>query len=296
MYLFSNFSKDKVFLDEPLSKHSSFKIGGPADILIIPDTKEELLECVEICTKNKTPFFILGRGSNILFTDKGVRGVVIKTTNLKEISKTDDNLIYAQAGVNLSALANFLLKENLAGFEFASGIPGNLGGAIYMNAGAYGEELKDVIHSVEVIRNNKQEILTNQQMLFDYRHSIAQEEDIVILGAYLSFVDGDPEAIKQKSLSLNKKRIQSQPLDMPNAGSTFRRPENNFAGKLVEDIGLKGYAIGGAQVSEKHAGFIVNTGDATAQDVMDLVEYIKKEVYAQTNVRLVEELKIIGER
>lgn len=295
MNVFSSISKDKFLENEPMSKHTSFQAGGPADVLFTPTEVAELLEVVDLCKQEDVPYYLIGRGSNVLFTDKGFRGVVIQTTALKTMFK-EGELIYAAAGVNLASLSNFLLKEGLSGFEFASGIPGSVGGAIYMNAGAYGEEMREVITWVEVFRDGKIEKISAEDMKFGYRHSLAKEEQMVILGGYFTFVPKDPEEIREKILRLNGLRLSKQPLELPSAGSTFKRPPGHFAGKLIQDSELMGYRIGGAQVSTKHAGFIVNINRATATDIMALVAHVKQTVYDKYQVTLEEELVIVGER
>lgn len=291
------FNEKIVYLNEPMKKHTSFKIGGPADILLLPDKIEDIIKCIKFCKENNIPLYIMGNGTNLLVRDKGYRGVIIKISKrFNKISKEDNGLIYAEAGNYLSSLANFFLKEELKGFEFASGIPGTLGGAIYMNAGAYGSEIKDVIHSVDILDEHGNIMaLSSDEMNFGYRTSIAKEKKLIIMGARFKSNKGNKTDIKDKMINLNKSRREKQPLDMPSAGSTFKRPEGLFAGKLIMDSGLKGFSIGEAQVSEKHSGFIVNKGNATANDVIQLITHIKKTVLENYKVRLEEEVIIIGE-
>jgi UDP-N-acetylmuramate dehydrogenase len=286
----------KLYLNEPMKRHTSFKIGGPADLLVVPNNRKELLEIISLLKGEKIPFFILGNGTNLLVSEKGIRGVVIKLSSLRNVI-VESNRIIAEAGAPLSYIANVALVHELAGFEFASGIPGTLGGAIVMNAGAYGPEMKDVVEKVEVLDGEGSIlILSNEEMKFSYRHSIIQEKDWIVLRGWLSLTKGKYEDIKSKMEELNAKRRERQPLEYPSAGSTFKRPPGYYAGKLIEEAGLKGYSIGGAKVSEKHSGFIINTGNATFYDVLNLIEHIQKVVKEKFGVELVPEIKIIGEK
>ncbi len=286
----------KLYLNEPMKRHTSFKIGGPADVLVVPNNRKELLEAISLLKRENIPFFILGNGTNLLVSEKGIRGVVIKLSSLRNVI-VEGNRIIAEAGAPLSYIANVALVHELAGFEFASGIPGTLGGAIVMNAGAYGPEMKDVVEKVEVLDGEGNIlILSNEEMNFSYRHSIIQEKDWIVLRAWLSLTKGKYEEIKSKMEELNAKRKEKQPLEYPSAGSTFKRPPGYYAGKLIEEAGLKGYSIGGAKVSEKHSGFIINTGNATFYDVLNLIEHIQKVVKEKFGVELVPEIKIVGEK
>ncbi|MFV9567987.1 UDP-N-acetylmuramate dehydrogenase [Thermoanaerobacter mathranii] len=286
----------KLYLNEPMKRHTSFKIGGPADVLVVPNNRKELLEVIPLLKQENIPFFILGNGTNLLVSEKGIRGVVIKLSSLRNVI-VEGNRIIAEAGAPLSYIANVALVHELAGFEFASGIPGTLGGAIVMNAGAYGSEMKDVVEKVEVLDGEGNIlILSNEEMNFSYRYSIIHEKDWIVLRAWLSLAKGKYEEIKSKMEELNAKRREKQPLEYPSAGSTFKRPPGYYAGKLIEEAGLKGYSIGGAKVSEKHSGFIINTGNATFYDVLNLIEHIQKVVKEKFGVELVPEIKIIGEK
>lgn len=296
--IFSELFNNKTFyLNEPMKNHTSFKIGGPVDVLFLPDTKEDIIKAVNVCKENDIPYYIIGNGSNLLVSDKGFKGVIIKISkNMNKITKEDNHIIYAESGVYLSSLANFFLKEELEGFEFASGIPGTLGGAIYMNAGAYDNEMKDVILSCDVINESGEvKTLSNGEMKFGYRTSLAKLNNMIILGGRFKLNKGNKDEIKAKMVTLNKQRSQKQPLNMPSAGSTFKRPEGFYAGKLIMDSGLRGFTIGGAQVSEKHCGFIVNTGNATSEDVIKLMDHIKATVYKNYKIQLEQEVIIIGE-
>lgn len=284
----------EIFYNEPMKNHTTFKIGGPADIFITVKSTPCLKEVVLLCKQYGIPYTIVGAGSNLLVSDMGIRGVVIKYVSKK--IEVDSNIIYADSGITLSALSKFALSHSLTGIEFAGGIPGLLGGAVYMNAGAYGGEMKDVILESEYLdASGEIKTVANEEHHFDYRHSIYTGTDKFILSAKLKLTHGDKEQISETMNELLKRRNDKQPLNFPSAGSVFKRPEGFFAGKLIEDSNLKGYSIGGAKVSEKHAGFIVNTGNATASDVRKLVEHIRETVLKNFNVELVCEIKMIGE-
>lgn len=296
--LFSElFNKQALYFNEPMKNHTSFKIGGPVEVLFLPNNKEDIIQGVKVCKENNIPYYIVGNCTNLLVRDKGFKGVIIKISkNINKIWKEDNNIIYAESGVFLSTLANFFLKEGLEGFEFASGIPGTLGGAIYMNAGAYNSEIKDVLLSCDVINERgKIKTLLNEEMKFGYRTSVAKLNNMIILGGRFKLNKGNKDDIKAKIINLNKQRSQKQPLDMPSAGSTFKRPDGFYAGKLIMDSGLKGFTIGGAQVSKKHCGFVVNTGNATSEDVIKLITHIKETVYKNYKIKLEQEVIIIGE-
>ncbi len=284
-----------VILDEPLKKHCTFKVGGNADVFFVPQDIDELTMALCYLKNNNIKYFILGNGSNILFSDQGYRGVIVSLKNFKSIKKVDDLLIQVECGSTLSSLCNFALEESLEGLEFASGIPGTVGGGIYMNAGAYGGELKDVLVSCRAI-NSEGEIITlsNEELMLSYRTSVFQTKNWLVLDGTFKLKKGNYEEIKKKMIELIKKRNDKQPVDKPSAGSTFKRPANNFAGKLIMDSQLRGYKIGGAMVSEKHCGFVINDGTATAKDIEDLISYIKEVVREKYNVSLEPEVKFIG--
>jgi UDP-N-acetylmuramate dehydrogenase len=286
---------EAVLFDEPMKNHTSFKIGGPADALVCAQSEDEIQSVLELCRMESVPCMVMGNGSNMLVSDKGIEGVVIKIGESMSAVSAEGVQVTAQAGVLLSKLANTVCKKGLSGLEFAAGIPGALGGALYMNAGAYGGEMKDVVRSVRYI-NEKGNICTAEggELDFGYRHSMFSERGCVILSCIMELSEDNEEDIRARAAEFNRRRAEKQPLSMPSAGSTFKRPEGYFAGKLIEDAGLKGYAVGGAQVSEKHSGFVVNTGGATAQDVLDLIEYIQKTVYDKFNVSLETEVRLIG--
>ena len=287
---------DNVRLHEPMKKHTTFRIGGPADYYLCPHSTEELQKILQICRENKLEFFILGNGSNLLVSDKGYRGVVIQLwKNFSDI-ETEDNTITVKAGALLSKVAAEALEESLTGMEFASGIPVTMGGAVMMNAGAYGGEMKDIIREVTVLtREGELLTLSKEEMNFGYRTSVVKEKGYVVISAELQLRKGDREEIRKVMDELKERRVTKQPLDMPSAGSTFKRPEGYFAGKLIMDAGLRGFSVGGAQISEKHCGFVVNKGDATAADVLGLIGEVQKRVQEKFGVALEPEVKFLGE-
>ncbi len=298
--LFESFSRrlpyTEVYLDEPMSRHTSFKIGGPADLFVMPRNEVELIEAIMICKETATPFYIIGNGSNLLVRDRGIRGVVIQIYKYMDTVKIEGNLVTAGTGILLSRLAKAVYDVGLAGFEFASGIPGTLGGAIYMNAGAYSGEISQVIESVQVVDLfGHLKALSKDELKLDYRTSILQHENYYAISATLRLEKGDRHKIKENLDELSLQRRTKQPLEFPSAGSTFKRPEGYFAGKLIMDAGLRGYSVGGAQVSEKHCGFVINRGGAKAQDVLDLIDHVQKTVMSQFGVMLETEVKILGE-
>ena len=277
-----------------LRDFTSFKIGGKADIMIFPDTFEKLEEIVSFSHTNQIPVFVLGKGSNLLVNDEGIRGVVINTCKLDKIELVDETTIRCGCGISLSRLCRFALDNSLTGLEFAFGIPGTAGGAAYMNAGAYGGEMKDVLIYCEHLNaDGSKGSFADDELSLSYRHSAYSDKDYVITALTLKLQKGDKEEIKAKMDELIGKRKDKQPLEYPSAGSTFKRPEGFFAGALVEECGLKGYTVGGAQVSEKHAGFVINIGSATAKDVIGLIEHCQKTVQEQKGVVLEPEVKII---
>lgn len=289
--------EEQVLPNESMKKHTSFKIGGKADIMLLPKDYMQLGRMIKSCRQFNIPYFIMGNGSNLLVSDKGIRGVVIKTYNCLSHIKVDGNIIECEAGVLLSKLANTAMQHGLTGLEFASGIPGTLGGAVVMNAGAYDGEMKDVITETKYF-DEEGNICTvvGEQHQFGYRESMFQGTEKIIICSKLHLEHGDKQKIKEKMDELNRRRRDKQPLEMPSAGSVFRRPEGYYAGKLIQDSGLKGYRIGDAEVSQKHCGFIVNRGNATAQDVYDLIKHIQDTVQQKFGVELKTEVKFVGER
>lgn len=282
-------------LNSPLCRHSSFRIGGAADIALFPHSSDELCQVLMLLQEYEIPTLVIGNGSNVVFSDEGYRGVVIFTGKCRKI-KIENDTVYADAGVSLSALASAARDESLSGLEFAFGIPGTLGGAVYMNAGAYGGSMRDVCVSSEYydIEMCQRSILAGSEQGFDYRKSIYQDHpERIILGATLKLRKGNQNEIADAMGTYLQKRRSTQPLELPNAGSVFKRPEGHFAGKLIEDCGLKGLTVGGAQVSKKHAGFIVNIGGATCEDVKHLIERIQTTVLQQTGVKLECEIRFL---
>ena len=288
--------EQNVKIEEPMSKHTTFRIGGPAQFFVTPQNMEELGQVVLLCQAEKVPFFVMGHGSNLLISDKGMRCVVIQLYNNFANYKIDGERVYAMAGAMLSKLGAATKEAKLTGFEFAAGIPGTLGGAVMMNAGAYGGEMKDIVEKVQLMDYDGNLIeKTGQEMDFAYRHSIVEDEDYIVVGATLKLAKGDKQAIEARMDELATARKTKQPLEYPSAGSTFKRPEGYFAGKLIMDAGLRGYQVGGAQVSEKHCGFVINKGDATAADVLQLIDDVKQKVYETFGVELEPEVRMIGE-
>lgn len=287
-------TSELILTNEPMKNHTSFKIGGNADYYVMPETKEQILNIRNFCLDNDIPFYIVGKGSNLLVSDEGLRGVVIKIgRNFSSYSVDGDN-ITAQSGILLSKLANIALENSLTGFEFASGIPGSLGGAVYMNAGAYDGEIKDVVISTEYIdKNGEIHTVNGVEHDFSYRHSMFSADDI-ILESTLKFTHGNKDEILSYMRELNNRRKEKQPLEHPSAGSTFKRPEGYFAAKLIDDSGLRGYRIGGAMVSKKHCGFVVNVDNATCDDVLKLMDYIKNVVMKKYGVELEAEVKYLA--
>lgn len=287
--------KDNVRINEPMKNHTTFKIGGPAQYYVTPESVTQIQEVVSLCKDKNIPLHVIGNGSNILVGDDGVDGVVLALFNTFSDYEIKDNVITAQAGMSLIKLAVIALREGLTGLEFASGIPGSVGGAVYMNAGAYDGQMKDVVTSVTVLDEaGNIRILGRDELDMGYRTSAVAKHNMIVLQVIIELKTGDKEQIKDRMNQLSELRKQKQPLEYPSAGSTFKRPEGYFAGKLIADAGLKGYSIGGAAVSEKHAGFVVNMGGATAKDVVELTDYIKKRIIEQFGVTLELEIKKIG--
>ena len=288
--------KDDIKIDEPMKKHISFRVGGPADILVRPRTEEQLSATLKYISENNLPYLIIGNGSNLLIKDGGIRGIVIEFGDNFNKFEIEGTTIKAQAGALLAAIGKAALRESLTGFECISGIPGSLGGALAMNDGAYGGEIKSVVKSVRAM-NPKGEIFefTNEQMKFEYRRSMLTDSDYIVLSAQLELKKGNYDEIKEFMADLTNRRVSKQPLNLPSAGSTFKRPEGHFAGKLIDDCGLRGLTLRGAQVSEKHCGFVVNIGDATAKDILDLIYVVKSTVLNKFGIMLEEEVKILGE-
>lgn len=288
--------EDRVLFREPMSRHTTFRIGGPAEIFLMPESFEQIRDILLLCRQEQLPYFVLGNGSNLLVSDSGYRGVIIQMDRNMGDIKLEGTEIRACAGALLSSIAAVARKASLTGFEFAGGIPGTLGGAAVMNAGAYGGEMKDVLREVTVMTKDG-EILTlpAERLEMGYRTSIIRKAGYLVLEAVISLEPGDPREILDRTKELAEKRTEKQPLDYPSAGSTFKRPEGYFAGKLIMDSGLRGYRVGGAQVSEKHCGFVINTGDATAKDVRELMDHVIRTVKEKYGVTLEPEVKFLGE-
>lgn len=294
--LFTTFYSDEdVKIDEKLSQYVNFKVGGPADILVTPRNKEQIIKTVSICKENSIPFYVIGNGSNLLVKDGGFRGVVMSLTKVNNIT-VDGERIEAECGAMLKQVSDKAVENSLTGFEFACGIPGTVGGAVFMNAGAYDGEISHVIDSAEVIDNNGEIItLSKDELDLGYRSSIIMKKNYIVLSAKFKLKHGEVRKIKEIVEDLTYKRESKQPLEYPSAGSTFKRPTGYYAGKLIQDAGLKGYTMGGAAVSEKHSGFVINKNNATAKDILDLIAHIQDEVKKQFGVDLHPEVRIIGE-
>ena len=286
----------RIYTDEPMKKHTTFRVGGNADFFVIPKTVEEVKQTIMLCVEQDMPYYILGNGSNLLVGDKGYRGVVIQIYKEMNNVFVDGQKIKVQAGALLSKIGSVALEAGLTGFEFAAGIPGTMGGAVVMNAGAYGGEMKDVLEEVTVLtKEGEVLILSKEQLDMGYRTSVVAKKDYIVLKATIALELGDRDAIKARMDELKVQRTTKQPLEFPSAGSTFKRPEGYFAGKLIQDAGLRGFQVGGAQVSEKHCGFVINKGDATAADIVELMKQVSERVKEKFGVELEPEVKILGE-
>lgn len=286
---------DAVKLNEPLSQHTTLQIGGPCDAMVFPRNVNEFVAVVNICKRKNLPYFVLGKGSNILVSDKGIRGVVIATEAMCALFIQDD-AVCASAGLSLINVSKACAELGMSGLEFASGIPGSIGGACYMNAGAYEGEMKDIITSVTVLDEDGEiREIPGSGMRFGYRHSRLKEEPLVCLAVTMQLVYSDKQEIMAKIADLTERRSSRQPLELPSAGSTFKRPTGHYAGPLIIEAGLQGYTVGGAQVSTKHAGFVVNVGGATANDVITLIHHVQKTVKEHHGVDLETEVRFVGE-
>lgn len=295
-YILSKVSKDRVFFDEPMSKHTTFRVGGKADALVKIASEDELSDLIRYFGIVQAPYFVIGNGSNLLVSDKGYRGVVLEISDAYNDIQINGNDICVSSGALMSTIAKKALECELTGLEFASGIPGTIGGGVTMNAGAYDGELKDVVTSVTIIGQDGEKLtLDNKMMEFGYRHSVIKDRPFVVTRVCMSLTKSDKDKIKEKMDDFNQRRRKKQPLSYPSAGSTFKRPEGYFAGKLIMDAGLRGYTLGGAQVSELHCGFIINKGNATASDVYELICEVREKVYARFGVHLEPEVIFLGE-
>ncbi len=285
----------QLFFDEPMSNHCSFKTGGNADLLMIPKSKQAVEDIINLAKWEKLPVYFIGNGTNLLVSDKGIRGIVVKTAGgLNELTCEDD-VIFSSSGVSLLKLCLFALENSLSGLEFAYGIPASVGGAVYMNAGAYGGEIQDrLIYSEHLDEAFKTVRLEKNDLEFSYRHSFYCDKSYLITGAAFRLEKGDPREIKAEMNNIFSKRKEKQPLEFPSAGSTFKRPEGFYAAALIDECGLKGRSVGGAQVSEKHAGFIINKGGATTAEILELIELVRETVRNEKGVTLETEVKKIG--
>ena len=290
-------SEDQILKDEPMGKHTTFRAGGKADYLVMPSNEEQVRDLVLLLKKENVPYYVMGNGSNLLVRDQGFKGVIIQIARKMNQIRVEGETIYAQAGALLSKIAAQALGEGLTGFEFASGIPGTLGGAVMMNAGAYGGEMKQVIVNACVLTSAGEiAVIPADLMELGYRTSVFAKNQDIILSAQLKLEYWNEAVIREYMDELKEQRVSKQPLEYPSAGSTFKRPEGYFAGKLIQDAGLRGFQVGGAQVSEKHCGFVINKDHATATDILSLMEQVSDKVEAEFGVRLEPEVKIIGEK
>lgn len=288
--------KERVLVDEPMKKHTTFRVGGNADYLIMPKSGQEVKKIVVLCKEFDIPYYILGNGSNLLVGDKGYRGVIIQIYKAMNDIQIEGDRVKAQAGALLSRVGTATLEAELTGFEFAAGIPGTVGGAVVMNAGAYGGEIKDIIANATVLTQDGEIITINKEDLqLGYRTSVIAKKGYVVLEAEYQLQKGDKEAIRARMDELKVQRVTKQPLEYPSAGSTFKRPEGYFAGKLIQDAGLRGFQVGGAQVSDKHCGFVINKDQATAADILELMRQVSEKVMQEFGVKLEPEVKTLGE-
>lgn len=288
--------ESRVSVDEPMKKHTTFRVGGPADYFVVPKTKEEVKNIVALCREFDMPYYVLGNGSNLLVGDKGYRGVIIQIYKEMNHIQVEGDRMKVQAGALLSKIGSAAFEAGLTGFEFAAGIPGTMGGAVVMNAGAYGGEMKDVLFSVTVLTPEGEVLtLSNKELELGYRTSIVAKKNYIVLEVTLALQKGEKDAIKARMDELRIQRTTKQPLEYPSAGSTFKRPEGYFAGKLIQDAGLRGFQVGGAQVSEKHCGFVINKENATAADVLELMRQVSAIVKEKFGVELEPEVKRLGE-
>lgn len=289
--------KERVLLNEPMKNHTTFRIGGPADCLVFPSSAEEIVAVFALVKRHGMAFTILGNGSNVLVLDGGIRGVVMKFDSTMAYMKQDGRRVIAGAGALLKDVSHFAAGCGLSGMEFSVGIPGSIGGAVFMNAGAYDGEIEHIVDAVTAVSREGEVVRYRKEQLdFSYRHSVFQENHQVICEVELLLEAGVHHEIKHKMGDLTMRRESRQPLEMPSAGSTFKRPQGYFAGTLIEEAGLKGFRVGGAQVSKKHAGFVVNAGQATAKDVLRLIEEVQRLVYEKHGVKLHPEVRTVGEK
>ncbi len=283
-----------VLINEPMSRHTTFRVGGPADVMVQPSSEDEVIAAINAAKEMNVPYYVMGNGSNLLVKDGGIEGVVIVLGERMSVIRREGCRVYAQAGAMLSKLSRDALNAGLRGMVFASGIPGTVGGAVAMNAGAYGGEMAQVLVRARVLLNGEVKWMSRDELEMGYRTTLVLREGGIVLEAEFELSQGDKEALTAETVELSRKRREKQPLSYPSAGSTFKRPAGYFAGKLIEDAGLKGESVGGAQVSTLHAGFVVNTGNAAAKDILDLIEKVQKKIYELNGVMLEPEVRIIG--
>lgn len=288
--------ENRIRENEPMSRHITFRVGGNADYYVTPDSEEEIQEVIALCKGFQVPYYVIGNGSNLLVGDKGYRGVILQICREMSSIQVDDQVISVQAGALLSKVGNAALEAGLTGFEFAAGIPGTVGGAVVMNAGAYGGEMKDILLDVTVLTSDGEvKVLNLEELELGYRTSVIPKMQYVVLSARFGLQKGEKEVIRATMNQLKEQRVSKQPLEYPSAGSTFKRPEGHFAGKLIQDAGLRGFQVGGAQISEKHCGFVINKEQATASDIVELMRQVSEKVWELFEVRLEPEVKFLGE-
>lgn len=293
--IIKSIDKERVLKNEIMKEHTNFKIGGPVKVLVNVKNVDEIKLIINICKMKKNDYYVLGNGTNILVPDEGLDAVIIKISNEFNRYRVSGTKVYAEAGMLLSTISKKIAKKSLMGFEFASGIPGTVGGAVFMNAGAYGGEMKDIVNYVNVLDNDGKVIkIMNKDLEFGYRTSSISKNGYIVLNVCFDLSVGNSDKIYEKIDEFDKKRISKQPLDLPSAGSTFKRPVGFYAGKLIDDAGLRGFRYKDAQVSEKHCGFVVNRGDATCKDILDLIDMVKKIVFDKFQVELEREVRILG--
>lgn len=286
-------AENRIFTDEPMKKHTTFRVGGPADILVQPKGTE-LAAVIRLCRKYDVPYQVIGNGSNLLVGDRGIRGLVIEMLSKEDEICVEDDCITVGAGMLLSKTANRAAEHGLTGMEFAAGIPGSIGGAVVMNAGAYGGEMKDILTAVTVLdQEGNEKIFSAEELELGYRTSCILKKGYIVMGAKIKLKHGEETAIRARMEELKKQRVEKQPLEYPSAGSTFKRPEGYFAGKLIEDAGLKGYRVGDVMVSDKHCGFVVNVGEGTYDEARQVIEHVQKTVEEKFHVSLELEVKMI---
>lgn len=288
--------KEDIYIDEPMSKHTTFKIGGNADVFVKVRNEEQILKIVKFCNENNIPMNIVGNGSNLLVRDNGIRGIVAKMC-MDSYHFIDECTVNVEAGMLNAKLARILMENELTGFEFASGIPGTIGGAIRMNAGAYGGEIKDIVVSSMYLDldDGKKKVIDNEEHCFEYRNSIFSKKNVIILETVLRLKKGEKEKIEAKMAEISESRKEKQPIDKPSAGSSFKRGSDFVTAKLIDEAGLKGMSIGGAEISNKHAGFIVNNGNATADDVLELTKLVQEKIWKKYGKKVELEIEVLGE-